>query len=59
MERSEGWRESNGIDSLLGGRAMPKAYSGGHAGRVIAGVESGVLSARGIAYIAGIAGARV
>jgi transposase-like protein len=33
--------ESNGIDSLLGGWAMPKAYSGDMRQRVIAEVESG------------------
>jgi transposase-like protein len=39
MERRMG--ESNGIDSLLGGWAMPKAYSGDMRQRVIAEVESG------------------
>jgi transposase len=33
--------ESNGIDPLLGGWAMPKAYSGDMRQRVIAEVESG------------------
>jgi transposase len=33
--------ESIGIDSLLGGWAMPKAYSGDMRKRVIAEVESG------------------
>src|SRR5882724_5310333 len=33
--------EANGIDSLLGGWAMPKAYSGEMRERVIAEVESG------------------
>jgi len=32
--------ESSGIDSLLGGWAMPKAYSGDMRQRVIAEVES-------------------
>src|SRR5262249_43171721 len=36
-----GSRESIGIDSLLGGWAMPKAYSGEMRERVIAEVESG------------------
>ena len=34
-------RESSGIDSLLGGGTMPKAYSADMRGRVIARVESG------------------
>jgi hypothetical protein len=33
-------RESNGIDSLLGGWAMPKAYFGEMSQRIIAEVES-------------------
>jgi transposase len=33
--------DSNGIDSLLGGGTMPKAYSSDMRGRVIARVESG------------------
>jgi transposase len=33
--------ESIGIDSILGGRTMPKAYSGDIRGRVISRVESG------------------
>src|SRR5262249_40560666 len=42
----EGMRESIGIDSVLGGWAMPKAYSEDMRARVIAEVESGGLGAR-------------
>ncbi len=52
-------RAMGGAESAFGGWEMPKVFSADMCQRELREVVSGALSARRIAYIAGIAGERI